>query len=128
MPRRRKRRYKTGTHSSSKSGGECAYRSSWELIYMRYLDANPDVVSYEYEKVIVPYISNIRSGRIRKYFPDFLVTYSDGKRILVEIKPSNRVHNRIVMKKLLAADQWCKEHDATLDVVTEVELKQLKLM
>ena len=125
--RRRKKKYKTGVHNSTKAG-LCKYRSGWELEYMKFLDSNVQVVSYSYEKVIVPYISNIRSGRIRRYFPDFLIEYSDGRKVLVEIKPSNRLNKPINVKKLLAAKQWCKEHDVTLEVITEVELRGLGLL
>lgn len=124
MKKRRRHggKYKTGTHVSPK-GGTCEYRSSWELLYMKFLDEDPHVVSYKYEQVIVPYISNVNSGMIKRYYPDFLVEYDDGRSVLVEIKPTNKLTNRLVMKKLVAAEQWCKEHNATLDVVTEVELK-----
>jgi hypothetical protein len=131
-PRKKRRKkkeshYQTGTHVSPK-GGECKYRSGWELQYMQYLDANPDIASYEYEKVVVGYISNVSSGRIRKYWPDFLIVYTDGRRVLVEIKPKKRLANRIVQKKHAAAEQWCQEHEATLEIVTEDELKVLGLL
>jgi len=124
--RERKSHYITGTHISPKAG-ECAYRSGWERRYMEYLDENHDVKSYLYEGVIVMYINNVRSGKLCKYFPDFLVEYTDGRKILVEIKPAKRVNQLKVQKKLIAAKQWCDEHEATLEVVTEVELKKLGL-
>ena len=125
--RKRKGHYKTGTHTSPKAG-DCNYRSGWELEYMQYLDANSDVISYTYEQVIVAYISNIRSGKLRKYFPDFLVEYSSGVKKLVEIKPKKRLDQVKVQKKLEAAKLWCEEHGAILEIVTEVELKALGLL
>jgi hypothetical protein len=125
--RKRRRHYKTGVHISPK-GGECKYRSGWELEYMQYLDASDLVTSYQYEQVIVAYISNVRSGKLRKYWPDFLVEYADGKKCLVEIKPKRKLDNAIVKKKLAAATQWCSEHGVTLEIVTEVELKALGLL
>jgi hypothetical protein len=74
------------------------------------------------------YIANIRSGKLRKYFPDFLVEYVNGDRILVEIKPKKRLEQAKVQKKLVAAQQWCQEHAATLKVITEIELRELGLM
>lgn len=125
--RKRKGHYKTGVHSSPKAG-ECKYRSGWELEYMQYLDAEASVTTYTYEQVIVAYISNVRSGKLRRYFPDFLVEYSDGRKVLVEIKPKKRLDQVKVQKKLTAARQWCEEHGATLEIVTEVELKALGLL
>jgi len=116
--------YHTGTHVSPKAG-ECIYRSGWELNYMHHLDADPTVTSYQYESVIIAYIANIRSTKLRKYIPDFLVEYVDGRKVLVEIKPKKRLDNVKVQKKLAAAEQWCLEHGATLEVVTEDTLRSI---
>jgi len=125
--KKRKGHYKTGLHVSPKAG-DCNYRSGWEKSYCEHLDADPTVKTYAYEGIVVAYINNIRSGKLRKYFPDFLVEYTDGRKILVEIKPKKRVDQLQVQKKLRAAEQWCLDHGATLEVVTEVELKLLGLL
>lgn len=130
MARRRKKRkghYHTGIHVSSK-GGECKYRSGWELEYLKHLDADPTVVSYMYEGVCIPYVSNVRTGKVRKYYPDVLVEYADGSKKLVEIKPKKRVSQAAVQKKLKAAQAWCEAHGVTLEVITEDTLRQLKLI
>lgn len=95
---------------------------------MKHLDANPLVVTWTYESVIIPYVSNKKTGKLRKYFPDFFVTYAAGHKILVEIKPSRRVKQVKVAKKLEAAEAWCKASGVTLEVITEFELKQLGLI
>lgn len=95
---------------------------------MLHLDANEMVTTYQYEQVIVMYVSNLRSGKLSRYLPDFLVEYIDGRKILVEIKPKKRLNQLKVRKKLEAAQQWCAEHDATFEVITEVELKALGLL
>lgn len=125
--RKRKGRYHTGVHSSPKAG-ECHYRSGWELEYMLHLDADATVASYQYEQLQIPYVSNVRTGRLRNYFPDFLVAYVDGSQKLVEIKPKKRSTQVTVVKKLAAAQAWCSEHGVTLELVTEVELKALGLL
>ncbi len=124
--RRRKGHYHTGVHESPKAG-PCKYRSGWELLYMQHLDADPDVLMYLYEGVKIPYISNIRTKKVRHYFPDFLVERSTGK-TLVEIKPKKRVTQANVTKKLDAARAWCSDHGVSLAVITEVELKLLGLL
>jgi hypothetical protein len=95
---------------------------------MKYLDEDPTVTSYEYEKVIIMYVSNVRTGSLKRYFPDFLIHYASGEDRLVEIKPSNKLAHAKVMKKTEAAKQWCSEHQCTLEVITEHELKGLGVL
>jgi len=125
--RKRKGHYHTGVHVSVK-GGECKYRSGWELKYMEHMDSDDKVLRFEYEQVKIPYISNVRTGKIRHYYPDFLVTYVDGTQKLVEIKPKKRLDQAKVTKKLKAAEVWCREHGVTLAVLTEIELRLLGLL
>lgn len=126
--RRKKGRYKRGIHSSPKSAAECRYRSGWELVYLHHLDNDPNVVSYFYEGVCIPYTSNKRSGKQRKYYPDVLIERADGSKTLVEIKPSKKLVQATVQKKLEAARAWCSEHGVTLEIITEVELRGLGLL
>lgn len=94
---------------------------------MIWLDANDHVISYTYEKEVIQYVSNKKTGKLRKYYPDFLIEYKDRKE-MVEIKPSRRVCQAKVQKKLLAAVEWCKNNNIIFRVVTEVELKALGLI
>ena len=126
--RRRKGHYHTGVYVSTKTGQSCKYRSGWELAYMQWLDVSASVMTWSYESVIIPYVSNVRSHKVRRYFPDFLVAYADGHVELVEIKPARRVHQATVQKKLKAALDHCSAHGLTLVILTEVELKGLGLL
>lgn len=67
-----------------------AYRSKWELICMRRLDSNPNVLSWGSESVVVPY-QNPLTGRVSRYFIDFNVTlknkHGEIQKFLIEIKP-----------------------------------------
>lgn len=128
--RKKKRRghYHTGVYTSPKALGECRYRSGWELAYMKHLDADPEVVSYLYEGVKIPYVANVRTGRLRTYYPDLLIKYANGSEMLVEIKPSKRVMQANVQKKLKAAETWCAEHGISLRIITEVQLKAMGLL
>lgn len=66
------------------------YRSWWEMRVFRDMDVHPDVIWWQSEEVIVPYVSPI-DGRRHRYFPDVIahVKTTDGKRktIMIEIKP-----------------------------------------
>mgnify|MGYP001500244171 CR=1 FL=1 len=126
--RKRKKRYHTGVYASTKTGQLCKYRSGWELSYLHWLDASPDVATFVYEGVKIPYVSNVRTKKIRNYYPDFWVTRVDGTMLLVEIKPKKRLQQANVRKKLAAAADWCRAHGAVLTVLTEVELRVMGLV
>lgn len=63
------------------------YRSSWEMIFMAKLDKDPTVKKWSSEEVRIPYISPI-DGKRHTYYVDFFIEYTDGKKILIEIKPA----------------------------------------
>ena len=128
LARRRRKRYHTGVHTSPKLVGPCEYRSGWELALMGWFDVEPTVLRYSYESVRIPYLSNARSRKVRNYLPDFLVELADGRRILVEVKPSKKLGHAQVKKKLAAAQSWCNEHGIALQVITEHDLRALGVL
>ena len=95
---------------------------------MQYLDNNPDVVSWSYEKTVIEYISNIRTKKTRKYYPDFFVKYKNEKVEIIEVKPKRKLQQAIIKKKTSAAEQWCMTNGATYRILTEIELKELGLL
>ena len=62
------------------------YRSRWELKFLAYLDANPEIVQYASEEFFIPYFSPI-DQKYHRYFPDFWFKKSNGENVVVEIKP-----------------------------------------
>ena len=62
------------------------FRSGWEARVMKWLDLNPDVVKWSSEELFVTYICKT-DGKMHRYFPDFLIEFSNGKKLLVEVKP-----------------------------------------
>lgn len=127
-PRKRKSHYHRGSYTSTKTGQECKFRSGWEERYMKYLDQCEDVLDWSYESFFIDYLSNKRTGKTRKYYPDFKIDYADGRSELVEIKPKKRLEQVLVKKKLAAATEWCTMHDVTLKIITENELKELGIL
>lgn len=115
-------------HHSSKCLSPINYRSGWELAYAKWLDENPDVVSYRYEPYAVEYISNYRTGKRRRYFPDFEVRMNDGKVLLVEIKPKRKLTLLTNIKKFAAASAFCVTEGLVFKVITESDLKALGLL
>jgi len=125
--KKRKGHYIRGKYTSP-IAGECHFRSGWEFKMMLHLDSNPDVEFWSYEKIVIEYVSNIRTKKIRKYYPDFLVKYKDGRSELIEIKPKRKLEQAAVKKKMAAALLWCAKHGMTYRIITEIQLKELSLI
>jgi len=126
--RRKKRAYKQGTYISTKTGKTCKYRSGWELKYFEHLDSDPDVLGWESEPFTIPYISNKKTGRIRRYIPDFLVRRKSSGVTLEEIKPRNKLAKRLIVRKTQAGQDWSDDNNIKFVIITEVELKALGLL
>lgn len=92
---------------------------------MQYMDNDPCVASYSYESFTIPYISNARTKKLRRYIPDFLVKYTDGRTEVIEVKQLRKVNRPPIVKKTLAARDWCRQNDATYVILTEVELRKM---
>lgn len=69
------------------------YRSLWELKFMKFCDANPSIIEWGSEEVIIPYKSPI-DGRLHRYYVDFyikvLTSSNITKKYLIEIKPKKQ--------------------------------------
>lgn len=126
--RHKSRRAKRGTHVSLKCISPFNYRSSWELKYALYLDTNVDVVSYMYEPYAIDYVSNIKTGKIRRYLPDFEIIWKNGSKTLVEIKPVKKVNQIKNVKKAIAAKIFAATNGLDYVLITEVDLKNLELL
>lgn len=66
-------------------------RSGWEITFAtKVLDANPSVIEWGSESLIIPYIDP-NDGKQHRYFPDFWLKVKDTtgniKEFVVEIKP-----------------------------------------
>jgi hypothetical protein len=123
--RKRKSRYHTGVHTSPKCLSEIKYRSGWEFEVIKHLDVNPDVVSYSYESIKVPYESNARTKKMRTYYPDFLVAYVDGKIKMIEVKRADKVSQPKTAKKLKAGEAWCKVEGIEFEIWQDEKIKQI---
>ncbi len=97
-----------GDYTSTKTGKIIAYRSSWELEYAKRLDADDNVAMWEYEPFAIVYEVD---GESKRYLPDFLVTYVDGVKELVEVKPKELESTIVNQAKRLAALELCDKND-----------------
>ena len=126
--RKRKGHYQRGEYTSVKTGQICKFRSGWEEKVMVHLDSQPDVETWTYEQTVIEYISNIRTKKIRKYYPDFYVRYRDGREEVVEVKPKRKLDQLTVKKKAEAATSWCATRGMSYRILTEIELKVMGLL
>ena len=126
------------------------YRSLWELKFFRFIDQHPDVIWWQSEEVIVPYLSPI-DGKMHRYFPDVILKKKVGENqfetIMIEIKPqgqtvppdiskknktpSGRISRRYLNEvktfgindaKWKAARKFCEERSWKFEIMTEKHL------
>jgi hypothetical protein len=95
-----------GIYISNKAG-EVRYRSSWEKEVFESLDCDVSVEKYVVEPFGLEYVYD---NKIRTYYPDLLIQYTDGSQMLVEIKPKDMIQYPIVRAKFRAACAYCKEN------------------
>ena len=112
--------YQRGYHTSTKTGDTMFYRSSYELRFMKCLDASPDVATYVYE----PFSLKVRDGK--RYVPDFVVHYVDGEECLLEVKPTCFVNDVSVQEKAEAAKEYCSAHNMTFHFITLEDIETLE--
>lgn len=66
--------------------GTIAYRSSWERVFHRHLDLNNNVKKWSSEEIIIEYYYPL-DEKMHRYFPDYYVEFTNGKKAVIEIKP-----------------------------------------
>ena len=117
---RHKTRGNSGHFYSAKNGKDVHYRSSFELAAYQILEQLSKVQSYEEEPFAIPYFI----GEVKhRYIPDILVTYDDGSKELIEVKPEYLVKDEKVQLKNMAAEIYCKENDIDkFSIWTEKEI------
>lgn len=121
------------------------YRSGLELKAFRYLDNNPNVITWGSESVIIPYMSP-HDKKIHRYFVDLVAELKskDGttKKLLIEVKPEKQTRppvfsERKKQKTLIyekytfgintakwdAARAWCKAKNYTFIILNEKHLR-----
>ena len=66
--------------------------------------------------ITIPWIDGQKHQR--KYVPDFLVEYADGRKELIEVKDPSRLDSNDVQRKRKAAQMWCKQRHMEYIVAT----------
>lgn len=118
------------------------YRSSWECRFYSWLDNCSDVLEWNSEEIVIPYMNPVKGG-MRRYFPDAWVkmkTKEGIKQFLIEIKPFkqtlppkppkrktkkylNEVATYLINEaKWSAAKEYCLDNGMQFKIITEKEL------
>ena len=70
------------------------FRSSWERRYMVWLDTTSNVIQWNSETLVIPYMSPV-DNKMHRYFVDFVATFKtksgEEKTYAIEIKPLNQM-------------------------------------
>ena len=122
------------------------YRSKLELTSMRYLDNNPNILTWGSESVVIPYQSP-KDGKIHRYFVDLVASLRDSKdgqikKLLIEVKPEKQTkpptitnkkkQSTILYEKVTwavnqakweAARAWCKNKGYIFIILNEKHIK-----
>ncbi len=120
------------------------YRSLWEKHAFKWCDDNPKVKRWSSEETVIPYLYEV-DKRYHRYYMDLTLEMTDGKTILVEIKPasqteppkgSRRTKKFITeattyvknMNKWEAADKYAKDRGWHFQIWTEKTLTAMGIM
>jgi hypothetical protein len=70
------------------------YRSSWERQFMVWADRSKQIIKWNSEELVIPYVSPV-DGKVHRYFPDFWVQVLEhsGKIVtsIIEVKPKTQM-------------------------------------
>lgn len=116
------------------------YRSGWELRAFKYFDENSNVIEWQSEELVIPYLDP-STGRHRRYFPDIVATVrkEDGniRTMVIEIKPEKQTKAPVFQKRVTkryiyevttwatnkskweTAESFCKSRDWDFVLMTE---------
>lgn len=93
------------------------FESALELQMMTKLEADPIVAKWmKRHGVSIPWVD--AQKHMRRYVPDFLVEYTDRRKVLLEVKDPSRLDTDEVKRKRKAAEIWCKKRGMEYKIAT----------
>ena len=93
------------------------YDSNLERRMMGRLERDPHVIKWmKRHGITIPWIDGQRHQR--KYVPDFLVEYEDGRKAMIEVKDPSRIDSNDVQRKRKAAEMWCRQRHMEYVIAT----------
>ena len=116
------------------------YRSMWERQTFRWIEKNDDIIWWNSEDVIIPYLCET-DNKMHRYYIDLYFMTRNGRKYLIEIKPekqtrppNKRKKNKAKvlketliyvknMSKWAAAKKFAEDNDCEFQIWTEKTLK-----
>jgi len=138
-------RYKVKNRKKYKGDPDkVVFRSMWERHCFQWCDESSEVKYWSSEEVVIPYFYDV-DKKYHRYFMDLKITFTNGKTILVEIKPeketlppkrpdkSKRYINEAMtyvknMNKWEAASKFAKDNNWGFQIWTEKTLTKMGIM
>ncbi|TPG70263.1 hypothetical protein EEL31_18370 [Brevibacillus laterosporus] len=115
-----KGKHHRGIEPSLKNEGSTDWESSLERDYIKLLEFDKDVISYEHQPLVIHYSNQ---GIQRRYFPDFKVITKSNGTFLIEVKPEkfkDTEENRI---KFVVGRLFCRKQGWEFQVKTELNIR-----
>ncbi len=93
------------------------YQSDLERKMMVRLESDPHVVKWmKRHGITIPWIDTQKHQR--RYVPDFLVEYADGRKAIIEVKDPTKLDSDDVKRKRKAAEIWCRQRHMEYEIKT----------
>ena len=108
------------TMQSHNKKGYVEYKSSYELQAFRFMDANPHIKKWSAEPFAIKYIKPT-DNQPHRYYIDLFIEFNNGKKFLVEIKPSSETKPPKPPKK-----QTQKAHNNYMKALETFEINKAK--
>lgn len=92
-------------------------QSDLERRMMGRLEADPSVKKWmKRHGISIPWVDGQKHQR--RYLPDFIVEYIDGRKTIIEVKDPSRVDSADVKRKRKAGEMWCKQRGMEYIIAT----------
>jgi hypothetical protein len=98
------------------------WESLLELDAIHMFEFHPQIVRYFEQPSEEFYYDH--EGKHRLYFPDFLLVFRSGKKLIVEVKPKELLETPELQDKYRAIAKRFAEQDRPFRVLTEVEIRR----
>ncbi|WP_068792297.1 TnsA endonuclease N-terminal domain-containing protein [Brevibacillus laterosporus] len=115
-----KGKHHRGLEPSLKLESSTDWESSLERDYIKLLEFDQDIISYEHQPLVINYSNQ---GKAARYFPDFKIITKQHGTILIEVKPEkfiNLEENRI---KFAVGRMFCQKQGWEFQVKTELHIR-----
>jgi len=117
------------------------YRSYWEKFAFMWCEKQSNIKSWSSEETVIPYISAV-DNKYHRYFVDLKINTTDGRTILIEIKPKKQTKppagkrrtKRFINESLeyvknqckwKAAKEYCLDRNWQFQIWTEDTLRSM---